>query len=249
MKNLSQVTLDKIKKQNITPVSRWNFVFKNYLLWLAGIVSVFVGGLISSIVFYMLINSDWDIYEKMITSPMSSVFVIMPFFWLIFLVIFIFLADYYFKNTKHGYRLSLVKVIILNIFISFILGGLFCSVGMGEALDDKFSSIIPGYNNLTENREKFWMQPSHGLLIGVITEIENNHNFIIKDSNGDFWKIESDDALIRRAVNFVVGTKIKIIGQVREGEIFTAKEIRPCFGGGGINMRTGAHGKNKDNQY
>lgn len=242
MKDLSQIALDKIKKKNIEPCPRWRFVLKNYSWWLAGVVFIFVGGLGSSVVFYMLINNDWDIYQKVGTSLISFALITMPYFWLVFLVLFIFLADYYLKHTKYGYRFSLIKMVSLSIFISILLGGLFYNIGIGEALDKEFYKRVPGYSNLIHNKEKFWMQPEKGLLVGIILEIENNNNFIIKSPRDRIWNIIGDNVLIRRMVDFSIGSRIKIIGEMKDDEVFIAEEVRPWIGRGNMDMQTGGHG-------
>lgn len=227
MDDLSQSIINKIKKKKIKPYPRWKFILKNYSWWFAGILSVLVGSLASSVVFYMLINNDWDIYKHLGTSLFSFILISAPYFWLIFLIIFIFLADYYLKNTKHGYRFSLIKIASLSMLVSLVLGAIFYNVGVAEFIDNRFSETVPIYNNLGLNKEKIWLQPEKGLLGGVILEIKSNNNFTIKDLNNKTWQIKADNLLLRPLVDFFPGGQVRLIGKMRGSNTFIASEIRP----------------------
>lgn len=227
MKDLSQGTLNKIKKKKIKPHPRWRFLLKNYSWWLAGVLSVSVGSLASSVVFYMLINNDWDIYKYLDTSLLGFIVISAPYFWLIFLIIFIVLADYYLKHTKHGYRFSLIKIASFSVLISLALGTIFYNVGIAEFIDNKFSETVPIYNTLGANKEKIWLQPERGLLSGVILEIKGNNNFIIKDLDDKTWQIKADNLFIRPVVDFFPGGQVRLIGKMISGDTFMASEIRP----------------------
>lgn len=230
MKNLGQIALDKIKKKNIKPYSRWKFVLKNYFWWFVGVLSILFGSFGSSVVFYMLINNDWDIYKKINSSLTSFIFITMPYFWFVFLILFIILADYYLKHTKYGYRFSLRSIVFLSIFISVFLGGIFYQLGMGQVLDKEFSKRVPGYTNLVYNKGKLWMHPEKGLLAGTIIEIKDNNNFMIEDLNGKDWKVIGDNLFLFRMVDFSIGNKIKLVGKIKDKNIFMVHEVRPWFG-------------------
>ncbi len=230
MKSLSKSILEEIKRNNIKPSLKWKFVLRNYLLWATGIIMIIIGGLSSSVIFYMLINNDWNVYNKFGTGFINFVFITMPYFWLIFLFLFLFMADYYIRNTKYGYRFSLIKIVLLSIFASIIMGVLFYSFGIGKIIDNEFSKRISIYNKLTYDRERAWMKPEKGLLIGVISSIDDNNNFIVKSLDNHNWNIKGEDILIRKMVDFSVGGRVKIIGEIKEDEVFIAKDVRPWIG-------------------
>jgi hypothetical protein len=233
MVNLSEKVLNKIKSEAIKPCPRWRFLLKNYSWWLAGVISIFVGGLSSSVVFYMLANNDWDIYRQISGNLTKFIFITLPYFWLAFLILFIILADYYLKNTKHGYRFSLVKVVAGSIILSFVLGGVFYYAGAAETIESAFSRTVPGYDKLTFGHRQIWLQPERGFLAGTITAIRDKNNFILRDFVGRSWKIKGKGALVRPRVILMNGTRIKIIGRMQAKNLFIAQEIRPWPGGFG----------------
>ncbi len=230
MRDLSQNILSKIKKKNIKPSPRWKFLLKNYAWWFAGGLSVIAGGVGSSVIYYMLVNNDWDIYQYVDTSLVAFILVSAPYFWLVFFIIFIFLADYYLKHTKYGYRLSLIKVISWTMLASIILGFIFYNIGVAQFIDKELSQTVPIYNDLTHNRAKFWMQPEKGLLLGIILEIENNDNFVIRDLSNKIWQIKGDNLLVLGPVDFSVGAQIRLIGNISGDNEFSAKNLRPAMG-------------------
>lgn len=228
MKNLSKITLKEIKEKNIKPLPRWKFVLKNYLLWIAGISSLIVGGLSTSVIIHMLINNDWDIYGRMRFGLLEFILVTLPYFWIFSVIIFIIFTAYYIRHTKKGYKITIPKITALGLIIILIFGGLLYFIRIGEMVEDVFSRRLPMYHNLSYNKEKLWMQPQKGLLIGVIQDFENNNNFYLLDLNNAKWKIISDENLSKNNIKLFNDKKIKMIGKMQGDRLFFVRSIREC---------------------
>ena len=68
-KSISKKILQKIRKEQIKPKPKWEFLLKNYVFWGAFILSIIVGGLASSVAIFRLVNNDWDIMHKLGHHP------------------------------------------------------------------------------------------------------------------------------------------------------------------------------------
>lgn len=248
MKDLSQRALDKINQQAIKPDSKRKFLIWNFGRWLIAAISILISSLGFSVILYMLINNDWDVYKKASSSLIAFVFMTLPYFWLICLALFIFLADYYLRHTKYGYRLPLALIVISSTGLSLLLGTIFYQAGLGAVIDNELTANVRGYNGLLHDKEIIWSQPEKGLMAGTILSIEGDKNFAISDFKGKVWKIEGKDAFIRGRADFSVGGQVKLVGKLQADGVFTAEEIRPWIGRGeqgGMGPGPGQGGMNR----
>lgn len=176
MKNISNEVLKKIKDSNIKPKPRWYFLTKNYFIWSIFGISIILGSFAFSMVLFIIKQLDWDIYQYIGDSFLKTVFISLPYLWLIFLILFTGVAYYNFIHTKRGYRFKFISILLISLTVSIILGtGLYFN-GFSERLENVFSEKTPYYNRLVYTYKKQWMQPKRGLLAGTIIETELPEN-------------------------------------------------------------------------
>jgi len=227
-KELSQKVLDEIKEKNIQPKPRWEFFMRECLVWVFGTISLIVGGLAFSVIIYMFITNDWDVYEYIDESFFGFIIATLPYFWLLFLAFFIFIADYNFRQTKTGYRYKFIAIISVSIFISMFLGLVFYVAGMGKIIDRAFSENIPQYYNITNKRLIIWMHPEKGLLSGIVVEVFSDRGFKLKDTRSIYWVVDDKGAVIVGGVELIKkGRKLRIIGEKLDNGNFRALKIMP----------------------
>ncbi len=227
-KNISQEILETIKEKKITPKPKWQFLFKNYFIWAITGIFLIIGGLSAAVIIYMIDNNDWDLYQQASDSLLGFIFATLPYFWILFLILFVFIADYNFRQTKGGYRYGLTKIILSTVLFSLILGFLFYNIGLARTIDRVFNDI-PIYERIMEHRHQIWMQPNRGLLVGQVLSARDENNFILKDLNGEDWQVFCcRDMVIEEKLE--KGLKIRAIGQEKENNNFEALKIMPLIG-------------------
>ena len=231
MNNFSEKVLKKIEKENIKPKPQWYFLLKNYLIWLMFGISIVLGSLAFSMILFMIRQLDWDIYHYLGDSFLKTLFISLPYLWLIFLILFIIIAYYNFINTKRGYRFRFITIILISLIVSVVLGtGLYFN-GFSENIENIFFEKIPYYHKLIYTCEKQWMHPEKGLLAGNITETELSKKKIhLIDFNEKHWEIDIRNSLWKGKLQPVKDLKIKLIGKMIDDKHFQAIEIRPWRG-------------------
>ncbi|HDK25523.1 MAG TPA: hypothetical protein ENG48_00355 [Candidatus Atribacteria bacterium] len=233
MKNISEQVLKRIKENNIKPKPRWYFLTKNYFIWSMFGVSVILGSFAFSMILFIIKQLDWDVYHYIGDSFLKTVFISLPYLWLIFLLLFIGVAYYNFIHTKRGYRFKFISILLISLIISATLGTILYSNGLSENLGNIFFEKIPYYNRLVYTCEKQWMQPERGLLAGIIIEkVSPENNFILKDLDNNKWKIKADKTIWKGKLTPTPGLKIKLIGKLIDNNTFEAREIRSWEGQG-----------------
>lgn len=242
MKNLIQDTIRKIENQNIIPESKWKYLLKKYGLWMFFTIVLILGAISFSVALDNSNNLDWDLYRFMHQGRFVYFISILPYFWIILLVIFLIAAFLEIRKTETGYRYSWLKMALITIGGIAIFGILMLLFGIGGKLNSKLVKDVPFYGqHMVITKEAQWMQPTKGFLAGTIISVSEKKPEI-EDLNGKKWNIDIDDeTLVKSSANISSAEMIKIIG-VKTGENnFKAKEIRPWLGRGMMNSN-GYHG-------
>jgi hypothetical protein len=224
-KNVSQEVLEKIKGSQ--PKSKWQFVIKDYCIWTLGFISLILSSLGFASTLYMLLHNDWDVYRQVSGGLFSFIFLTLPYFWLIFLAVFIYTAEYIIRHTKRGYKFEFSRMVIASISISIIFGSFFYNVGIGEAIDDAFARRLPFYGKLVNPRQQIWLKIDDGLLGGVILE-KDGKTFILKDMQGREWQVFAENAIM--LIDPQVGQPIRSLGEKIDEGRFEADMILPMRG-------------------
>lgn len=222
-RDISQIAFEKIKESGIKPISRNIFNLKRVLFWSLVGFSVVVGGISFAIILSLLFHNDWYLYNRF---GFGFIFKSLPYFWLVFLLLFTILGEFYYRKTLLGYRHRMITIIGVYIILTVIFGSVLHLFGMGETIEESLSQNVPVYHVVIFDRDGFWSQPEEGLLSGKIIEV--NENLIrIVDFDNTIWVINTENASIDEQTKIKVGEIIKIVGDQNNGTFFTADEIYP----------------------
>jgi hypothetical protein len=241
MENFIQDTIEKIKKQKISPEPKWKYLAKKYFLWFLFAFVVILTAISFSAAFDNASNLDWDLY-RFTRQNMAVYFLsIIPYFWIILVALFLIAAFFEIRKTETGYRYSWFKIFSITLGGIGIFVILISSFGLGAKLNSKLAKEVPFYSqHMLVTKESQWMQPEKGFLAGTITSVSGN-NLEIDDLNGKDWNIQTDEkTLIRPSVDVSQKEVIKIIGTKQDANNFKADEIRPWTGNG---IGKGANGR------
>ena len=228
--NIAKKVLEQIKSKGILPKPRWRFLLKDYLIWLFFGLTIIVGSLASSIIIFMVRSNDWDLYNRL---HLPFFLKTLPYFWIIILLVFVFLAYYNFKHTKSGYRHRFYVILLAAVFLSFFFGFIFHLLRGGEAVEYRFQRAMPFYRQVFsrpnfEHRLQAWSQPELGLLMGEVISVETPDNFELEDFGGKFWTVFNNEGIIyRRPFTLKQGVRLRAIGEIIDESNFKAFEVRP----------------------
>lgn len=230
MTDISKNVIKKIKKEKIEPYSKKHFFLKKSIIWTLFGLAILLGIIASSVAIFQIKHADWDLYHLLDYSLLSYVILIIPYFWLVFLIIFLVVANIYFQRTERGYRIKPALVILAIILLSITGGFLLYQTGFSEKLESIFQEKVPIYRWLHAGRHRVWMSPQKGLLAGEIIKINSAQEIVFKDLNEDHWTVDVSSALWRGRLRPEIGLKIKLMGKMQPDRQFLALEIRPLYG-------------------
>jgi len=249
MTDISENVIKKIKKENLNPYPKKYFFLKKSVTWTLFGVSILLGIIACSVIIFQIKHTDWDLYHLLNYTFLDYMIIILPYFWIIFLFIFLVVAYFYYRRTAKGHLINTTIIILSSILFSIIGGFLLYQTGFSENLESLFQERIPFYRKLNPGMHRMWMSPQNGLLAGEIVKLISAQVIEIEDLQGNVWEIDISNTIWRGKLRPGIGLKIKLIGKKTGDNKFIAKEIRPLFGRGyGRNRGTRGFWHKKRNQ-
>ncbi len=229
--NFTKNLLEKIKTDKLEPKPRWQFLLKNYLIWIFGALSLLFGSLATSVIIYLLKHNNWQLAEKS-DSFWSFFLLTIPYFWLLFLALFILIIFYNFKHTKKGYRYKPLHIIIVAVLSSIIIGEVFYLAGFSKKIDDVLGARAPFYKEMLNPQLHYWCNPDKGRLAGVI--LKENNKIALIDPSGKYWELQiGEDQLKLISEYYSSGQVVNILGKTISFEegIFQVEVFRQAISG------------------
>jgi len=223
--DFDQKLVAKIKQDNIAPKPRWHFLLKNYVIWAIGLLALLIGAAAVSVMIYLFKYNGWEIQEETHKSLWDFFLLTLPYFWIIFLSLFVFILYYNFKHTKHGYRYPVWFMVMASILSSIILGSLFFLAGLGEKIDNVLGERAPLYDIVINRHVDFWFKPEEGRLTGIITKEKDEQGLIIFDAQMNPWQVIMQPDFPSEELR--LNQPVDIIGRVSGPNKFEAEIIRP----------------------
>ncbi|MBU0597289.1 hypothetical protein KJ641_01675 [Patescibacteria group bacterium] len=230
MSEISKKIIEKIKDEQIKPNERWKLLMRDYSVWALGGFSILVGGFAVGVSIYLLTDHDWVIYKATERNFWTTALMLIPYFWLIILIIFGIISFYNVRHTKRGYKYQGYLIIMISIIFSLLLGGILFATGLGEKIDEALYTNVKPYRQLIKHRSDMWQTPTKGRIAGKIIEIREDKNIVIVAFGGNEWLIDITDAKRHPAVRIKIDQIIMILGEPIQNDYFIATEILPWMG-------------------
>ena len=221
--------LKKIHDDHLLFKPRWKFLLKEYTIWIFSVILIAIGGLAISVIIYLIRNSDWDVYSSISGNIIFFIFLILPYVWIILLILFIASAQYYIKHTKKGYKHRVWIIVIGTVAISMVLGIVLYKFEFAEIIDEAMLERIPYYGQFSGHPVGRWQHPETGILAGEITDFDESDIFELNDIKGNPWKVSGKNSADIKIPFFVIGLRIRLIGRQTGDNNFHADRIMPAL--------------------
>jgi hypothetical protein len=225
MSKITTSILKKIKKQKIQPRPYMYFIIKNIVLWTAIIVSILLGSLSVGIILHEIVGTGWGMMRHMMRGSFSTFALLLPYIWILSLVGTLFFATWVYRSTTKGYMYRPRYIIGIVIGISIVMGMFFYTTHASHSLENWIYKNVHSYTEWQNHREKRFLAPEQGVLIGRI--IPSNDNIVrLRDPNERVWEIDTQKIQeYDFSVPFSKQIPLIIQGKKIGEHIFQAEEI------------------------
>lgn len=234
--------IQSIKEQQLKPTSRWYYRLREGIIWTLFGISIILGAMAFSIILYAIQQADFNLVKHISHSRLELLLAILPFIWIVLMIVGLVLALVSLKNTWRGYKISPLRLVTTNLALSILLGTAFFIGGGGDKLESAFNRTGFDYTSIQERKQLIWSHPEEGMLAGKIEGITNDE-MTLTDFGGNTWHVNIDGAFIAPVLTLEPGETVKLTGSQTAEETFRAKEVRPWGGPG--NPGSGYPGKGR----
>ena len=224
---LSQSILSKIEKEHITPTPKWVFWIKNCVFWFIFVVAVLIGARAIGVVIKVLNAPDFAMFMESNGGIVKPLWAVLPLFWISFFSLFVIFAILGLHQTRHGYRLSIMKLVGINIFLSRIVGAGSYAAGDAHRFEEQTKRLAPFIKTAEERREQIWSEPEEGRLAGIVVEVSNGQVILLNDLMHQQWQVTLTEAKIWDQLVIQPQIKVRISGQKIDENQFEAFIISP----------------------
>lgn len=221
LEKLQQQILAKIKNESLSPKPRWHFLLKERLVWTFGALALLVGGAAVSVMLYLAKSNEWFILAEGDRSFAAWLLLSLPYFWLVFLALFLWLLSYNLKHTRSGYRYPTVLIALAAVMASILLGVAFFALGLGAKIDDVLGRQAPLYDRVFNPHIDLWSRPEEGRLSGLVVALTDEEHFLLADRERGEWLVKNND----NDDLVVIGQPIRLVGAMSGEREFTASKI------------------------
>jgi hypothetical protein len=209
--------IQKIKTDNLKPISKNVFLFRKISIWFLLAISTVFGAYAFAFFFLKTLYIDFDNWHYFASSYNMFLIDNIPYIWAGLFVISLLLVFYLFKKTNKGYRYSVVFIGAGSVVMSFSLG-----IGLSKILAQK------GYftERFDSERVMNWTNPQSGRLSGEILFIEDEY-ILLRDIKDDVWNVNVSYVLDNSRGLLQNNQLISIVGKYDYENNFTACQIMP----------------------
>ena len=209
--------LQKIKNQNVKPISRNIFILRKVCIWFLLAISTVFGTYAFAFFFLKTLYIDYDNWHYFASSYNRFLIANIPLIWVVLFIVSLLLVYYLFKKTNKGYKYSIVFIGAGSLILSFTLGVILAKILVQrEYFIDKFEN----------ERVMSWTDPESGRLSGEILFTDKEY-VLLRDIKDDVWNV-STIYLLENSKEVLQNTKlVSIVGKYDYENNFTACQIIP----------------------
>lgn len=217
--------LKRIEDAGVRPISRRYFSLRNLGMWLLAALSTLVGSLAVSSIIFRVVNISRVLPPGIGNPSLPLIVRLMPFLWVMLLLLFSFFALREIRATKRGYRYEFPALVLSLLLASCVLGIAFYATGVGARLDLFTARHAPFLAELEHEQREQWMRPEHGFLVGVVTDTADD-TFVLRDPRNTSWTVLIEDDVSTTSIKRSMRVGVRG-GMVNEKDhIFRACDIR-----------------------
>jgi hypothetical protein len=209
--------LEKIKAENVKPISRYVFLFRKIIIWFLLAISTMFGAYAFAFFFLKTLYIDFDNWHYFANSYDRFLMQNIPVIWVMLFAVSLCMMFFLFKRTNRGYKYSIVFVGFLSIALSFILG-----LALAKVLSQRGILI----EQFERERVMDWTNPKAGRLSGAVLFVDDEY-MMLRDIQDDIWNVDTSHILDNSKDALENNDFVSIIGRYDYENNFTACQIIP----------------------
>lgn len=187
-RSIAESVMQSIESERVSMKPKWQFTARESMLWIIAAAAILIGAIAFSVILYSITNTDYDLYMRSNVGAFGGLLRILPYFWIILLLVFVVAIEWNVKHTKKGYKYKTSIILAASILCSVILGTILYAVQIGKAIDYALEERLPYYAGYMSPRHSAWINPESGVLAGRVVTVQEEF-ILIETVRGQEWKV------------------------------------------------------------
>lgn len=226
MNNIADKINKEIKEKKIEPKPKWQFTFRQVLIWILAVISMLILGLAMSLNWEVISQQQFSLLMRR-PQPIFLIAKAIPYFWLVISILLSILVYFEFQKTKKGYKVKLLYIVIGILGSTLLLSFIFFFTRTSSYIQYQVECSLKPFHKILPMPKEHWLRPEHGLLSGSIVELKEDE-LLLEDWEQEQWQVMLDeDVFITTKINLETGEVIRVIGELEEEHSFKADKIKP----------------------
>ncbi|MBP9749983.1 MAG: hypothetical protein KBD21_04615 [Candidatus Pacebacteria bacterium] len=232
--SLADRVFETIETRGVEPKPRWHFLLHEWVVWGVTGVSFVVGSIATALTLY-IVEASFITEQHIAHTDLGRLVGMLPWIWLLLIVVAILYGVYAFSTTERGYRWQTGYVVALALVLSICVGYGLHRSGLSEAIDRYLIAEVALYRPMSGFYAAHWMNVSEGRWVGVITEEVGQDVFVLHALDGEVWNVHvSDETVFRGMEELQDRMRVRVVGTTTADGMCEAYEVRPFQGRGGM---------------
>ncbi len=206
-----------IEIKNFKPKPKWFFAVQEGSIWFFGIATTLFGAMAVSTILFVFAKVPTKFNDVTHDNVIKFWIDFIPLIWSLSFIVFIVIADYFFRKTKKGYKYSSIALVLSSVFLSIIIGYICFLIGLGEIIEKQVGNKIPFHQSVQMTKQKIWSQPTRGLMVG---EVVYDNGFMFKSKDGNLLKLNLEETSDDQKELFYSGSTLNLIGTTTGEGVF-----------------------------
>ena len=225
--DFSQRVLDKIEHDHVTPQPRWMILASRVLSIILLILSMVCGAILFSLLLLAILHVDPAFIRASSFGPMFHLLLsYIPFVWIILFALLVFVEIIIVRRGTHGYRYSVLKVVVFVLIGAGLLGvGLYLT-RVPERVESAFQNHLPLGARPFMMRGQPLPRPEDGVLFGRILKVDTA-SFNLEGPRHDQWQVKPQKPELMSLPFVQPDHFVLITGKMEQPGIFDAQTIQP----------------------
>lgn len=210
--------MSRIECERICPRSRTFFRTRECLVWSLWLVSVVVGALAFAVMFFVVTNRQYGLYEATHDNFFTFMVDALPFLWIIIFGLMICVSVYNIRHTKSGYKYPLWQILASSMILSLAGGASLQIFGLGHSADHMLGERMPIYSSQEKIELKMWQNPESGRILGRFGKPLPPPSTLVSftDVSGQEWQVHINELSEDERGFFESEETVRLIGQVSD---------------------------------
>lgn len=229
-KPLKDSLMEKIESNSVCPHSAFYFLCQECFVWFVWLVSIAIGSMAVAVSVFVVTHKQYELYEATHDNFFTFMVEVLPYIWIIAFSAMVYVSVRYLRNTKHGYRYSILSVILSSMALSILGGFLLQNYGIGGDMDSALGQQIDSYMSQSKLEQQVWQTPAEGRLLGSqVFATASTEIVIFEDVEGKRWRTDVSELAGKDLDILINQQQVRVLGLVKDdvSSLFHACAVFP----------------------